>query len=190
MKRAASTRPEPWNRIILSLLMAVVVGLLASCGGSSDKTNPTVPPTHTPPQTAPSPAVTAPPSPSPTTATPAQSAGEARRPSATFPPGTAQTISDGICQAQIPYSWIDNGTGRGTTASGARYVLFGGAIPDNAAWQQAITLVKQYAAGQTGSAVEQGTGFIRVTLANDTGFEYRERFGTIYCDFSVTSRSG
>jgi hypothetical protein len=102
----------------------------------------------------------------------------------------AQTISDGICEAQIPYTWVDNGTGRGTTASGARYVLFGGSVPDDTTWQQAVTLVQQFAKSQPDAQVQQGDAFIRVTLASDAGFEYRGRFGSVYCDFSVMSRGG
>jgi hypothetical protein len=170
-----------------------MVALLAACGGSGDKPQPTATTSPAPPPSAvASPAATPLPSPvaSPSPVPAARSAPGPAQPIATFPPGMAQTISDGICRAQIPYTWVDNGTGRGTTASGARYVLFGGSIPDDAAWQQAVALVKQYAESQPDAQIQEGDGFIHVTFANDGGFEYRGHFGRVYCDISVTSRGG
>jgi hypothetical protein len=180
-------RPIHFGQIVLLVI------LLSACGGSDNHPDPTAttaPPTAT--AVVPSPAATVAASPATSPSPSRTSAGAAGqpRPAATFPPGLAQTITDGICQAQIPTNWVDNGTGRGSTASGARYVLFGGRIPNDAAWQQAVALVKQYAETQPGATVEEGDGFIRVMLANNGGFEYRARFDATYCDFSVTSPRG
>jgi hypothetical protein len=191
MARSSSIRlsAQWWGR--QSLVGLVLVALLTACGGSGDKPKPTATTSSAPPPVS-SPAATPPPSPV-ATPSPAAATQTARGPAgsaAAFPPGMAQTISDGVCQAQIPYTWVDNGTGRGTTTGGARYVLFGGSIPDDAAWQQAVALVKQYAGSQSGAQIQQGDDFIQVMLADDAGFEYRGHFGNVYCDFSVTSRGG
>jgi hypothetical protein len=132
------------------------------------------------------------------TSTPTAASGA--KPSATTtgtkPAGTAltdangQQISDGVCQALIPDGWVDDGTCHGTTASGARYVLFGVIISTDSEWQAAQAIIATPAAGRTIAHVSQDASSIRVTYTGDKGFEYRKRFGDRYCDFTVYRASG
>jgi hypothetical protein len=108
---------------------------------------------------------------------------------ATLPSGTGHLISDGICQATIPDDWVDNGSGSGTTPSGARYILFGGLLKSEESWKEAVQLVKDQAGSQDGAKVSEGDDFIRVDREDNRGFEYRKRLADRYCDFSVTSAS-
>jgi hypothetical protein len=102
----------------------------------------------------------------------------------------SQQISDGICQALIPDGWVDDGTGHGTTASGARYVLFGGVISSDAEWQAALAAVATPAAGRTIAQSSSGSSSIRVTYSGGKGFDFRKRFANRYCDFSVYRATG
>jgi hypothetical protein len=105
----------------------------------------------------------------------------------TFASGSGQIVTDGICQATVPDDWADSGAGSGTTASGARYAVFGNIIRTDDAWNQAVKLVKDAAAKTEGANVTEGDNFVRVDYPDDKGFEYRGRFDDRYCDFSVTS---
>jgi hypothetical protein len=113
---------------------------------------------------------------------------------ATRPPAlssvSGQTISDGLCQVTIPDGWVDDGTGRGNSAGGHRFELFGGRVTNDAAWQAVSQVVATPRAGRTIAAIEQNTDSVHAIFDNDEGFAYRARFDTIYCDFSVTSMSG
>lgn len=99
----------------------------------------------------------------------------------------SQLITDGVCQVVIPDDWVDDGTGRGTTPGGARFVLFGGRIRNDADWQAARDVVATPGAGTDVTSISRDEGSIRVVYAGDLGFEYRKRFDDKYCDFSVTS---
>lgn len=101
----------------------------------------------------------------------------------------SQSITDGVCVALIPDGWVDDGTGRGTTTSGARFVLFGGRVSSDADWTAAIDIVATPTAGEPVSSVDRDDDSIHVVYADDLGFEYRKRFDTVYCDFTVTSSS-
>jgi hypothetical protein len=100
-----------------------------------------------------------------------------------------QSISDGVCQALIPDGWVDDGTGRGSTSSGGRFVLFGGHILGDAEWQTASNFVATPAAGRTIASLERTSDSIHVVFGDDRGFEYRKRFGNRYCDLAVSSLS-
>jgi len=162
-----------------SLLLVLSIGvLLAGCSNNDDEGDDT--PTPVPPTQA----ATAPAG-QPTTA--ATTGTGATTVPATFASGSGQIVSDGICQATVPDDWVDNGTGSGTTPSGARYAIFGNLIPSEDGWNQAVKLVKDDAAKKEDAKVTEGDNFVRVDLADDKGFEYRGRFDDRYCDFSVTS---
>lgn len=168
----------------MGVITALLVTLLAACGGD-DEPEPTPSPA---PPTAVAPASPAATPEDTATSRPTGPDSAPPRPAATFPPGASQLISDGICQGRIPNSWADNGTGRGTTLSGARFVLFGGRLANDGAWDQAVELAIQ--AAPADAAIEEGEGFVHITFPDDGGFEYRGRFGALYCDVTVTSRRG
>jgi hypothetical protein len=185
----STARLRGW-RPIAALLAAFVAGvLLAGCSTSDDEGDktPTVGTTATIAASAETGGATTPPA---TQLTPAstQPSSETVVP-ATLGAGNGETISDGICQATTPAGWVDDGTGRGTTTSGVRYVLFGGLLKTNEDWQEAVDLVKKQAESTPDAKVTSGDDFIRVDLPNDRGFEYRGRFGDRYCDFTVTGAS-
>ena len=116
---------------------------------------------------------------------------DSKEPNATSAPtlsaNTGQTVTDGICNATVPIEWVDSGNGRGLTTEGGRYQLFGGQAADDAAWQQAVQLALDQAEGHPDSQIIQGDDFVRVAYPNDTGLVYRGHYGSIYCDFSVTT---
>lgn len=99
---------------------------------------------------------------------------------------SGQGISDGICLAVIPDGWVDDGTGRGTISGGGRFVLFGGRVATDAAWQAAVDAVATPAAGRDVATVEESADHVFVTYGDNRGFEYRKRFGDRYCDLNVT----
>lgn len=103
---------------------------------------------------------------------------------------SGQTISDGLCQVTIPAGWVDDGTGRGTTAGGHRFELFGGRVTDDAGWQLVSQVVATPRAGRSIQSIQQDADSVHAIFDNDEGFAYRVRFDTLYCDFSVTGMSG
>ena len=103
-------------------------------------------------------------------------------------PATSQTISDGICTTLIPDDWASSGNGRGFTPSGARFILFGNVLANDAEWSAAVNIIATVAAGQHAKA--QTTADSITYLSDDgTTYEVRRRVGNRYCDFSVTSSS-
>lgn len=98
-----------------------------------------------------------------------------------------QAISDGVCLAVIPDGWVDDGTGRGTISGGGAFVLFGGRVTSDAAWEIAVNVVATPEAGRGVASEERTADSIRVVFADDRGFEFRKRFGNRYCDLTVTS---
>ena len=169
---------------IRSLLLVLLTGImLAGCSSDDDEGEDT--PTSAPPTQAVSTATGA-----PTTAATSDSGGTGATPvPATFTAGSGQIVTDGICQATIPDDWVDNGTGSGATASGARYELFGNTVRTDDEWNQGVKLVKDAAAKTEGANVTDGDNFVRVDYPDGKGFEYRGRFADRYCDFTVTSSS-
>jgi hypothetical protein len=108
----------------------------------------------------------------------------------TLSAGNGNVISDGVCEVLIPEGWVDDGTGKGATASGHVFILFGGSVRSDAEWATSVDLVATPTAGLTIESIEETADSIYVTYANDRGFEFRKRFGVRYCDFQVTSRGG
>ncbi len=105
-----------------------------------------------------------------------------------FAPGTTgSVISDGICQAIVPDDWVSDGTGHGSTPSGARFALFGGKLISDASWPTAEALVATQAAAQPLSTVEHGDGRIIVRSSNDRTYSIRVQLPDRYCDFSLAS---
>lgn len=109
---------------------------------------------------------------------------------ATLSDAAGQRISDGLCQATIPDGWVDDGTGRGTTSSGARFTLFGSVLGDDAAWRSAADVVATPAASRPISAIRRTAASVRIDFADNRGFEYRARYGDRYCDFYVYRSAG
>jgi hypothetical protein len=160
------------------LLLLILVVLLAGCSVTDDEDETPAPATLAPEATT-----------GATTPATTPAAGATTVPASVDAAG-GQTISDGICQTTIPDTWADDGTGRGVTASGAEYVLFGARVRSDESWNQAVELVKNQAGAEEGAQVTEGDDFVRVDFAEDRGFEYRRRFENDYCDFTVTSDAG
>ena len=159
------------------LLLALAV-VLAACSTNDDEGDDL---TSAPPPTA-TLAAAQPTSAAPTAAT--------TGPVATLTDAAGNLISDGFCQATIPDGWVDDGTGRGTTTSGARFTLFGSSLTSNAAWQQAAQLVATPTSGRPIAAIERTETSVRVFFAEDRGFEYRARFADRYCDLYIYRTAG
>jgi hypothetical protein len=99
--------------------------------------------------------------------------------------GLVQNLSVNGCRVTIPLEWVSVGDGSGTTASGARFTLYGGAISSDQAWENAVSLVADQANRQGASSLTRGDDWIYAILSNDRGFTFRARFDDRYCDFSV-----
>ncbi len=168
------TSRRPFRSLLLVLLAGVILAGCSSDDDEGDDTPTPVPPTQGATALADQPT------------TVATSATSATAVPVTFASGSGQIVTDGICQATIPDDWADNGTGSGTTSSGARYSIFGNIIRTDDAWNQAVKLVKDAAAKTEGANVTEGDNFVRVDYPDDKGLEYRGRFADRYCDFSVT----
>jgi hypothetical protein len=169
-----ATRWRKWWRSQAAVLSLVLILALASCATNDDEGDtPTAPDGRTPTQ--------APARPTPTVA--------ATLPPATLSAANGNTISDGVCRALVPEGWVDDGTGRGTTSGGHRFVLFGGRVRNDAEWNAATDIVATPTAGKTVASIERTVDSIHVVYGDDRGFEFRKRFGDRYCDFSVASNS-
>jgi hypothetical protein len=147
-------------------LAAILALLLTACGGGDDN-DPTPVPTGT---VAPAPTSAPLGSPPPTTRS-----------------GTL--VGDGICQARVPSSWIDEGVGSGSTPSGHRFAVYGNRLTATATWDAAAArFTDQLEAA--GAAVEAGDGWARATYPDGRGFAYRARFADRWCDVRLTARGG
>ncbi|MGH2533173.1 MAG: hypothetical protein ACRDJW_12815 [Thermomicrobiales bacterium] len=171
-----------WGQYLaVAVLLAVA---LAACGGDGDDDDPDPTATAALPTAAPE---ASPPSASPAASPVVAIPGGPPRQLPTFPPGVSIPINDGICRAQIPNGWVETSPGRGSTLGGDRFILFGGRIADDAAWETAVDLVSR--AAPDDAEIDQGDRFVLVTRPEDRGFKYRARFDAIYCDVTVSSSS-
>lgn len=163
------------SRLIVALLL---VGVLASCGaGSPSKKDPT----PTPANSGQAPGVI--------NVTVTVTVDASQKPSGSLS-GLTQHLSINGCRVTIPIDWVSVGDGSGTTASGARFTLYGGPISGNPAWETAITLVADQANRQGASSLTRGGDWIYAKLSRDRGFTYRARFDNRYCDVSVLGVNG
>jgi hypothetical protein len=142
----------------IAALIALLL-LVAACGGGSRKATPTAGPGLTP----------------------------------TLPPGPTasgsiqgSSASDGICQITIPDTWIDDGTGRGVTATADHWSVFGGTIAGDAGWSSAKDLMKTQL-GKDGATIDDSDDTITIVQPNGHGYAQRARFVNIYCEFSMTT---
>src|SRR5689334_11018695 len=127
--------------------------------------------------------------------------GGKKEPTATAVPGTSVAVdtavtegtltsvgssaTDGLCQVTIPDTWVDDGTGRGATAQGDQWLVFGNKIASDEAWNSARDLLKSQMSGREGAEFKETDDSITVTLANGRGYVDRVRFNDRYCEFSV-----
>ena len=95
------------------------------------------------------------------------------------------TATDGICQVTIPDTWVDDGTGRGVTAQGASWSVFGNVIANDEAWASARDLLKSQMSELEGAEITETDTVITVVLPDGRGYVVRERFENRYCEFSV-----
>lgn len=162
-------RLKDWHGFRLVVVVSLSVIVLAGCTTDDDETDPTLP-----------------------TSAPTTAALVTPPPGATVPPAdlsdaNGQVVSDGLCQMLIPDGWVDDGTGRGTTSSGARYTLFGGRLRSDADWERAGDVVATPGAGRTIVSLDRSKDRVVATFGEDRGFEARLRFDDRYCDVTVSS---
>ena len=149
------------GRIAPQLVSVLVLALILSACGGDDKSEPTATPSLEPTAVIDTPATQ------------------------TVATGVGSTATDGICQLTIPDSWVDDGTGRGATAQGDRWSVFGNTIADDEAWTAARDLLKSQMSGRDGAEITEADSTITVVLPNGRGYVVRERFDDRYCEFSV-----
>ena len=95
------------------------------------------------------------------------------------------TATDGICQVTIPDTWVDDGTGRGVTAQGDKWSVFGNRIANDEAWASARELLKSQMSDREGAEITEEANVLTVVLPDGRGYVVRERFEDRYCEFSV-----
>lgn len=100
---------------------------------------------------------------------------------------SGSTATDGLCQVTIPDNWVDDGTGRGITAQGSRWSLFGGSIDSDAAWNSARDLLKGQFSGRDGVELTEDDTRVTIVLPNGRGYVVRERFEGLYCELAIMS---
>jgi hypothetical protein len=98
-------------------------------------------------------------------------------------------VDDGICQARVPTSWVEEAAGSGTTPSGSRFVVYGNRLGSASTWENAASLFRSQLES-AGATVEEGDGWLRATYPNERGVAYRARFADRWCDVRLTARSG
>jgi hypothetical protein len=103
-------------------------------------------------------------------------------------PATSQSVSDGVCATLIPDDWASSGNGRGFTASGARFILFGNYLAGDNEWTGAVNIIATVAAAVHAES-HASADSISYAASDGTSYEIRRRIGDRYCDFSVTSSS-
>jgi hypothetical protein len=190
VSRSGTPRRFRWAASFAALIL--LLSVLAACTGDDDESGDQTPTLTTAPTTAPTAtaaSITLPTkAPAAPAASPAAAASPTKRP--TFAVGAdMQVISDGVCTAAVPEDWFDDGTGRGTTSTNARYVLFGGRVSTDDAWVAGVQLLEDQAKKTADAVVTKTDDSIRIDLPGNRGFEYRARFGNRYCDISVTASS-
>lgn len=67
-------------------------------------------------------------------------------------------------------------------------MLFGGRLTTSTSWATAINVVASACLGSN-HLIGRTDDSILALFADDRGFEYRERFDSIYCDLTVSSAS-
>jgi hypothetical protein len=100
---------------------------------------------------------------------------------------TGSTASDGVCQVTIPDDWIDVGTGRGATAQGDRWSLFGGSVANDAAWTSAKELLRTQMSSAPNAEITDEGDRIVVTTPSGRRYVVRQRFEGRYCELSVAA---
>lgn len=100
---------------------------------------------------------------------------------------TGSTASDGVCQVTIPDDWVDVGTGRGTTAQGDRWSIFGGTTASDAIWENAKELLRTQMSGVPDAEITDEGNRIVVTTPDGRRLIVRQRFESRYCELSVTA---
>lgn len=103
----------------------------------------------------------------------------------TVVPGQGSIATDGMCQVIIPDNWVDDGTGRGATAQGDRWSVFGNHIADDQGWTSAQDLLKSQLGDEVDAKISESDTAITVELPDGRGFVLRQRFEDRYCDFTV-----
>jgi hypothetical protein len=163
-RRATRDSARPGTCRLVVIPAALLGLLLTACGG--DDNTPTPVPTSDPGQAPTSAPVGSPP-----------------------PVSAGVLVDDGICQARVPTSWVEEAAGRGTTPSGSRFIVYGNRFTSTATWDSAASLFTSQLES-AGATVEAGDGWVRATYPNERGFAYRARFEDRWCDVRLTARSG
>ena len=93
---------------------------------------------------------------------------------------------NGICAMLVPDDWASSGNGRGFTASGARFTLFGNYLAGDSEWTAAVNIIATVAAGAHAES-HAAADAISYATSNGASYEIRRRIGDRYCDFSVAA---
>jgi hypothetical protein len=152
---------RPWSVIsALALLM-----MLAGCGEDDGPTSVDTPPG--------SPAVATP------GATPAPAATRAEVTEDGY------LVGDGVCEARVPMTWVEDAPGTGTTSDGHTFSVFGNQLAGPDAWTTAANLLRDQTNRQPDAQLTETDNAVRITYANGAGLAYRIRFDEVYCDLRI-----
>jgi len=93
---------------------------------------------------------------------------------------------DGVCEARVPKTWVEDAPGTGTTSDGHTFSVFGNQLVGPDAWTTAVNLLRDQTNRQPDAQLSENDHSVRITYANGAGLAYRVRFAEVYCDLRIT----
>lgn len=96
---------------------------------------------------------------------------------------------DGVCEARVPKTWVEDAPGTGTTSDGHTFSIFGNELAGPDAWATAATLLRDQMNRQPNAHLAENDISVRITYASGAGLAYRVRFAEVYCDLRISGPS-
>jgi hypothetical protein len=93
---------------------------------------------------------------------------------------------DGVCEARVPMTWVEDAPGTGTTSDGHTFSVFGNQLVGPDAWTTAANLLRDQINRQPDAQLSENERSVRITYGNGAGLAYRVRFVEVYCDLRIT----
>ena len=95
-------------------------------------------------------------------------------------------VGDGVCEARVPKTWVEDAPGTGTTSDGHTFSVFGNQLVGPDAWTTAANLLRDQTNRQPDAQLAENDLSVRITYGNGAGLAYRVRFQEVYCDLRIT----
>ncbi len=95
-------------------------------------------------------------------------------------------VGDGVCEARVPKTWVEDAPGTGTTSDGHTFSVFGNQLVGPDSWTTASNLLRNQTNRQPDAQLSENDYSVRITYGNGAGLAYRIRFEEVYCDLRIT----